>query len=191
MATARRKAAAVPAWGSPPAPGLRNLVAGGFSFFWEFKAVAQSSLILLTHEHADHIGGLTTHPNLAAVLAATKLTREQIAAPTAMLPARFPDHALDGYVPIDYRKYDAVAPGMVPWHFRNIEVQRERPRFATHMIEEDRAAVFGQLRALQRLHEAEPRINIVPGHDGVAVERLIDARLMRPRFGSTASDQRN
>jgi ATP sulfurylase len=42
---------------------------------------------------------------------------------------------------------------------------------------------------LHRLHEAEPRINIVPGHDGVAVERLIDARLMKRRFQSAASNQ--
>jgi glyoxylase-like metal-dependent hydrolase (beta-lactamase superfamily II) len=183
-------------------------------------AMAQSSLIVLTHEHSDHIGGLTTHPNIAAVLAATKLTRDQIADSAAMLPARFPDHALDGYVPLDYRKYDAVAPGMVlikspghtpgsqmvyvqtangteflfigdvAWHFRNIELQRERPRFVTQ-FREDRAAVFGQLGALHRLHKAEPRINIVPGHDGVAVERLIDAGLMRSRFGSTESDQRH
>jgi glyoxylase-like metal-dependent hydrolase (beta-lactamase superfamily II) len=183
-------------------------------------AMALSSLILVTHEHSDHIGGLTTHPNLAAVLAATKLTREQIANTAAMVPARFPDHALDGYVPLDYQNYDAVAPGIVlikspghtpgsqmvyvqtadgteflfigdvAWHFRNIEVQRERPRFATQfMIKEDREAVFGQLGALHRLHEAEPRINIVPGHDGVAVERLIDARLMKRRFQSAAGNQ--
>lgn len=182
-------------------------------------AMAQSSLILLTHEHSDHIGGLTTHPNIAAVLAATRLTREQFADSAAMLPAKFPDHSLDGYVPLEYGQYDAVAPGMVlikspghtpgsqmvyvqtadgteflfigdvAWHFRNIEVQRERPRFVTLTSAEDRAAVFGQLGALHGLHEAEPRINMVPGHDGVAVQRLINAGLMTPRFASTASVQ--
>ena len=182
-------------------------------------AMAQSSLILLTHEHADHIGGLTTHPNLAALLAATKLTREQIENPAAMLPAKFPDHVLDGYVPLEYRQYDAAAPGIVlikspghtpgsqmvyvrtadgkeflfigdvAWHFRNIELQRERPRFVTQFtIEEDRAAVFGQLVALHRLHLAEPSINIVPGHDGVAVERMVASGLMNSRFGSVVSD---
>ncbi len=180
-------------------------------------AMAQASIILVTHEHSDHIGGLATHPNLAAVLPATKLTREQIANPAALQPTKFPEHALDGYVPLEYQKYDAVAPGMVlikspghtpgsqmvyvqtadgkeylfigdvAWHFRNIEVQRERPRFATQfIIKEDRAAVFGQLVALHRLHAAEPGINIVPGHDGEAVGRLIDAGLMKAKFGSAA-----
>jgi glyoxylase-like metal-dependent hydrolase (beta-lactamase superfamily II) len=185
-------------------------------------AMAQSSLILVTHEHSDHIGGLTTHPNLAAELAASKLTREQIGNPAAMLPAKFPDHALDGYVALDYQKYEAVAPGMVlikspghtpgsqmvyvqtadgteflflgdvAWHLRNIELQRERPRFVTQLtIKEDRAAVFGELVALHGLHETEPRINIVPGHDGAAVEQMIAAGVMKPRFEIAASDQRN
>jgi glyoxylase-like metal-dependent hydrolase (beta-lactamase superfamily II) len=182
------------------------------------SAMEHSSLILLTHEHSDHIGGLTTHPKLAALIAATKLTPEQLAVPAAMQPAKFPDHVLDGYVPLEYEKYLAVAPGMVlikspghtpgsqmvyvqtadgkeflflgdvAWHFRNIEVQRERPRFATQfIIQEDRKAVFGELVALHGLHEAEPRLNIVPGHDGVAVGRLIDAGLMAPKFTSAAN----
>jgi glyoxylase-like metal-dependent hydrolase (beta-lactamase superfamily II) len=204
---------------------LNNALGGGNLASYDAAAFAriqaamlQASLILVTHEHVDHIGGLTSHPNLAAVLAATKLTREQIADSAAMLPGKFPDHSLDGYVPLDYQKYDAVAPGIVlikspghtpgsqmvyvqaadgkeflfigdvAWHFRNIEVQRERARLATQfIIEEDRAAVFGQLRTLHRLHEAEPRIHIVPGHDGAAVEQMVAAGLMRLRFGSTAS----
>src|ERR1700761_2004507 len=69
------------------------------------EAMLQSSLVLLTHEHEDHIGGLATHPNLAAVLPKTRLTREQVADVSGMGPAKLPDHALDGYVPLDYAKY--------------------------------------------------------------------------------------
>lgn len=208
---------------------LNEEIAGGYleafdatAFARIQAAMAQSSLILVTHEHADHIGGLTSHPNLATVLAVTKLTREQLENSAAMLPAKFPEHALDGYVPLEYRKYMPVAPGMVlikspghtpgsqmvyvqtvngteflfigdvAWHFRNIELQRERARFATQfVIQEDRAAVFGQLSALHKLHEAEPRIHIVPGHDGVVVKRLIDEGLMKAQFDSSPSDQRN
>jgi glyoxylase-like metal-dependent hydrolase (beta-lactamase superfamily II) len=125
------------------------------------SAIGKASLILITHEHLDHIGGLTVQPNLSSVLPATRLTREQLADPKLMLPAKFPDHALDGYAPISYQKYLAVAPGIVlvkapghtpgsqmiyvrtangaeflflgdvAWLFRNIELQRERARLIT------------------------------------------------------------
>jgi glyoxylase-like metal-dependent hydrolase (beta-lactamase superfamily II) len=181
-------------------------------------AMRNASLILITHEHMDHIGGLTTHPNLASVLVSAKLTREQIADPKFMLPAKFPDRALDGYVPLVYQKYLSVAPGVVlikapghspgsqmiyvqaangseylflgdvAWQFRNIDVQRERARLITaFMIKEDRSAVFGQLAALKRLHTAEPRIHIVPGHDGAAVDELIAAGLMKAQFAAAGS----
>jgi len=176
-------------------------------------AMTTASLILITHEHADHIGGLTTHPSLSSVLAATKLTPEQLADPKRMAPARFPDRALDGYAPLVYQKYLSVAPGLVlikapghtpgsqmvyvqtadgseflflgdvAWQFRNIDVQRERARLITSfMVKEDRSAVFGELAALKRLHAAEPRIHIVPGHDGAVVDELLGAGLMKFRF---------
>jgi glyoxylase-like metal-dependent hydrolase (beta-lactamase superfamily II) len=177
-------------------------------------AMAKSSLILITHEHMDHIGGLAAHPDLANVLALTKLTREQIADPALMLPAKFPEHALDGYAPIEYQKTLAVAPGVVlikapghtpgsqmvyvqtadgaeflflgdvAWQFRNVEVQRERARAVTQfMLKEDRAAVFGELAALKHLHETQPNLHIVPGHDGGVVDALIAAGSLKSQFG--------
>src|SRR5271165_4104318 len=128
------------------------------------RAMENASLILITHEHSDHIGGLTTHPNLASVLASTKLTFEQLGDPKIAAPAKFPDRALDGYVPLSYQKYLSVAPGVVlikapghtpgsqmiyvqtadgaeflflgdvAWQFRNIEVQRERARLMSKFM---------------------------------------------------------
>jgi glyoxylase-like metal-dependent hydrolase (beta-lactamase superfamily II) len=128
------------------------------------SALPQASLILITHEHMDHIGGLAAHPQLPALLRTARLNREQIAHQELMDPVKFPDHSLDGYVPIDYEKYLAVAPGVVlirapghtpgsqivyvqkndgtefffigdvAWHFRNIETQRERARLITWLF---------------------------------------------------------
>jgi glyoxylase-like metal-dependent hydrolase (beta-lactamase superfamily II) len=76
-------------------------------------AMSTATQIVITHEHMDHIGGLTAHTDLKAVLPRTRLTREQLSEPERSLPAKFPEHALDGYRPLVYDQYQAIAPGVV------------------------------------------------------------------------------
>jgi glyoxylase-like metal-dependent hydrolase (beta-lactamase superfamily II) len=76
-------------------------------------ALGKASLILITHEHSDHLAGLAAQPNLAQILKATRLTREQRDHPERMAPASFPAGALDDYQPLAYDRYRAIAPGIV------------------------------------------------------------------------------
>ena len=124
-------------------------------------AMAKAALILVTHEHMDHIGGLTAQADAKALLAQARLTKEQIANLDRARPAAFPEGALDGYAPLDYDAYAALAPGVVlikapghspgsqmvyvrtadgeeflflgdvAWHMRNVELVRERARLVT------------------------------------------------------------
>ncbi|MEN6541003.1 MBL fold metallo-hydrolase [Parvibaculum sp.] len=176
-------------------------------------ALDKASLIVITHEHMDHIGGLTEHPDVRRILPSTKLTQEQVDHPERSAPAAFPAGTLDGYKPLVYDHYVAIAPGMVlikapghspgsqmvyvqkadgtevlfigdvAWQFRNIDLVRERPRLMTQfMLKEDRGEVFAQLRELHRLHAAEPKLSIVPGHDGATVTALEQAGVLKTGF---------
>ncbi|MEQ8283890.1 MAG: MBL fold metallo-hydrolase [Parvibaculum sp.] len=197
--------------------GQGNLVSFDADAYARMQAaITSASLIVITHEHMDHIGGLTVHPDLEAVLPSTKLTREQVDHPERSVPARFPEGALDGYQPLEYERYSVIAPGValikspghtpgsqmvyvqkangdellligdVAWHYRNIEVLRERARLVTQFfLKEDRTAVFGQLAALYNLNQAEPDIGIVPGHDSGVVDGLLESGVLVAGFSST------
>jgi len=181
---------------------LGNAVFDPKAFARLSAALKSAALIIVTHEHGDHIGGLLAQPDLKAELGSTKLNVEQVANLDRYNPG-YPKAAFAAYHPLVYKTYHAVAPGVVliraaghtpgsqmvyvkmagggeflfigdvAWHMRNIDTMRERARLVTWLfLREDRDAVLAQLAALNALKKAEPNIHIVPGHDPDVVAAL-------------------
>ena len=174
-------------------------------------AMEKASLVIVTHEHLDHLGGIAAHPKLKQLK--LLLTDEQLADPSKRKPLVFADDAFAARKPFTYERAIAIAPGVVlwkapghtpgsqlvyikrqdgeeflllgdvAWHTENYEQVRERARLVTQFfLGEDREAVLRQLAAIKALAAAEPKLHVVPGHDGPAMKRLLDAGLMTPQF---------
>jgi glyoxylase-like metal-dependent hydrolase (beta-lactamase superfamily II) len=166
---------------------MRDWPAGEVVHMGRFRtmqaAMQRSALILVTHEHGDHIGGISRSPHLDEISAKTMLTQEQLTGPS--LPqAHFPPGSLRRFTPLEYGYYYSPSPGLVlikapghtpgsqmiyarlrsgreylfigdiAWTRANIATLVSRPWFVSRVIiKEDAAAVAAQLRVLHQLAE--------------------------------------
>jgi glyoxylase-like metal-dependent hydrolase (beta-lactamase superfamily II) len=174
-------------------------------------AMAEATQIVLTHEHPDHIGGIIAYNDPAGLGRALRLNKEQVESlPRFGLtwPAALSDYApidYEGMLAIAPGVVLIRAPGHTPgsqmvyvkredgkellfigdigWLLRNVETGKSRPRVLSQfMLNEDRDAVFAELAMLKALHEAEPNLLIVPGHDVAAVDAIVASGAMSAEF---------
>lgn len=163
-------------------------------------AMRKARLIVFTHEHLDHIGGLLHLPDWRAVLPRALIPPEQTPSETVVQKLPWPDGAAAAIRPFRYTGMVAIAPGVVlirtPGHTpgsqmvyarladgreylfagdtstmaRNWQQVRARSRLIGDLVvHEDRAAVFGWLKAIRRLHHAAPQMTVIPGHEWEAL----------------------
>jgi glyoxylase-like metal-dependent hydrolase (beta-lactamase superfamily II) len=80
------------------------------------EALRQAKLIVVTHEHGDHVAGVIRSDLRKEIAAKTLLTREQVR--TLLLYPQMPEirltpEAARDYIVVDYESYLPVAPGLV------------------------------------------------------------------------------
>jgi glyoxylase-like metal-dependent hydrolase (beta-lactamase superfamily II) len=173
-------------------------------------AIRKANLIVFTHEHADHINGIASTPDFAAIAGNVRITREQLEGPKLERDA-FPAGALGSLHPLEYDGVYALAPGValqkapghtpgsqlvyvelangtrflfvgdIAWTHENIAEQVGRPRLAQIMLGEDREAVAAEVKALGAL----PRdVHVIVAHDPIALDQDLRAGLYRQGFGN-------
>jgi glyoxylase-like metal-dependent hydrolase (beta-lactamase superfamily II) len=176
------------------------------------RAVRNARLVVMTHEHGDHVAGVVAGPGARELAPKTVLTRAQVQtllnAPQ-MPEIRLTAEAARRYVVVDYDKYFPLAAGMAlvkaAGHTPGsqiVYVALESGRdflligdAAWHMdgvrlmrgkdapwVKEDEAAVRNQLTWLNGLTSSERNLSVVASHDDEQHAALIRSGVLGSRL---------
>ena len=176
------------------------------------QAVRDARLIVVTHEHGDHVAGVVHSPEVADLAAKTVLTRAQVQ--TLTTAPQMPEIALTPeaagrFTTVDYDSYFPLAPGVAlikaaghtagsQMVFVTLVSGREYLLIGDvtwHMdgvrqvrgkdapwVTEDARAVMDQLTWLNELSRTEPDLVIVASHDEEQHIELTRQQLLSNRF---------
>jgi glyoxylase-like metal-dependent hydrolase (beta-lactamase superfamily II) len=176
------------------------------------KAVRAAKLIVMTHEHGDHVAGVIRTPFVNEIAPKTVLTKAQVE--TLLTNPQMPEIRLTReqaarYIVMDYERLYPFAPGMALMKASGhtpgsqmIYVALESGAeylfigdSAWHMdgvrlmkgkdaswIKEDEDAILGQLVWLNGLMKTEPKLHIVASHDDEQRKQLIASGALGGRF---------
>jgi len=173
------------------------------------QALQGANLIVVTHEHHDHVAGAIRTPNVASK---TVLTREQVQ--TLMghpnVPAiQLTSQAASRFLVIDYERLYPIAPGVVLikapghtpgsqmiyvlqasgqellfvgdtiWMMAALEGLRQKPEAFSRDLGEDQIALQQQMAWLSGLSE-RTGVVLVNSHDENALNGLVARGVLRP-----------
>jgi glyoxylase-like metal-dependent hydrolase (beta-lactamase superfamily II) len=176
------------------------------------RAVSAAKLIVVTHEHGDHVAGVIHTPRAAELAARTILTRSQVR--TLLTSPQMPEIGLTAeaaarYRVVDYDGYWPLAAGMVliaaPGHTPGSQMVyvalasgveylligdaawhmdgvRQVAGKAAPWITEDEPSIINQLRWLNGLSRSEPKLVIVASHDDEQRGELVRTGAIGGRF---------
>jgi len=175
-------------------------------------AMTRADWIVFTHEHADHIEGVASHPSPDAIRKRVRFTREQLENEKAMADVGLSPEEVAGFEPLVYEQLHALAPGVVliraaghtpgsqmifvaledgsellvvgdvAWHMDAIRELHYRPRLVTDFFLGEDRAAV--LAQFRTLHELDAResVQLVVNHDRDQRAELLAAGTIGERF---------
>jgi glyoxylase-like metal-dependent hydrolase (beta-lactamase superfamily II) len=168
------------------------------------QALKAAKLIVVTHEHGDHVAGVIRTDAREEIAAKTLLTRAQVQTLTTypqMPEIRLTPEMARSYIVIDYESYLPVAPGIVlikapghtpghqmvyvrlafigdvGWTLDNVKQLKLRPEATMRRIGESAPALMFESTWIKEVMDHEGVI-VIPSHDDILLKDLAAKQLI-------------